>query len=162
MYAELLASVPEEYRVDIRSAGGSGAGLLLLPPEEESHVLPDDHLAVALRRRLRFPFAARGVAPTLLSHCNHPLEGYLRSNVGRARLPRRYARVRCGGGVVQRHNAIRDWLAAWLERFTGRTTSTEAFVEAWNRPVVDGAGQAVWEEAAAGPRRLEGGVLVDV
>ena len=36
-------------------------------------------------------------------------------------------------------------------------------MEAWNRPVVDGEGQPVWEEAAAGPRRLDGnGVLVDV
>ena len=71
VYAELLASVSEEERADIRSAGGSGAGLFLLPPEEESHVLPDAHFAVALRRRLRFPFAARRVAPTLPSHCNH-------------------------------------------------------------------------------------------
>ena len=39
----------------------------------------------------------------------------------------------CGGGVIQRHNAIRDWLAAWLERFTGYATSTEAWVPAWNR-----------------------------
>ena len=71
VYAELLASVPKEDRADIRLAGGSGAGLLLQPPEEASHVLPDDYLAVALRSRLRFPFAARRVAPTLPSHCNH-------------------------------------------------------------------------------------------
>ena len=38
-----------------------------------------------------------------------------------------------GGGVVQGHNAIRDWLAEWLERFTGRATSTEAFVSEWDR-----------------------------
>ena len=73
MYAELLASVSEEDRADIRSAGGSGAGLFLLPPEEESHVMPDAHLAAALRRRLRFPSAACRVAPTVPSHCNHRL-----------------------------------------------------------------------------------------
>ena len=67
-----------------------------------------------------------------------------------------------GGGVVQRHNAIRDWLAAWIERFTARPTATEEYVVAWNRPVRDAAGQPVWEEAAPGPRRLESGVLVDV
>ena len=33
---------------------------------------------------------------------------------------------------------------------------------AWNRPVVDAAGQPVWEKAAPGPHRLEGAVLVDV
>ena len=64
--------------------------------------------------------------------------------------------------MVQRHNAIRDWLAAWIERFTARPTATEEYVVAWNRPVRDAAGQPVWEEAAAGSRRLEGGVLVDV
>ena len=66
------------------------------------------------------------------------------------------------GGVIQRHNAIRDWLEAWIARLTGRPTDTEEYVVAWNRPVVDAAGQPVWEEAAEGPRRLEGGVLVDV
>ena len=124
--------------------------------------MPDAYIAVALRRRLRFPFAARRVAPTMHSHCNHRTRS---GAICGATLDARdfhAGTCECGGGVVQRHNAIRDWLAAWLERFTGRTTDTEAFVEAWNRPVVDGAGQPVWEEAAVGPRRLEGGVLVDV
>ena len=58
MYAELLASVSAADRADTRSAGGSGASLFLLPPEDESHVMPDAHLAAALRRRLRFPSAA--------------------------------------------------------------------------------------------------------
>ena len=71
MYAELLASVSTAARADIRSAGGSGAGLFLLPPEEESHVMSDAHLAAALRRRLRFPSAACRVAPTVPSHCKH-------------------------------------------------------------------------------------------
>ena len=65
------------------------------------------------------------------------------------------------GGVMPRHNAIRDWLEAWIARLTGRPTDTEEYVVAWNRPVVDAAGQPVWEEAAPGPPRLEGGVLVD-
>ena len=68
----------------------------------------------------------------------------------------------CGGGVIQRHNAIRDWLAAWIARLTGRPTDTEEYVVAWNRPAVDAANQPVWEKAAEGPHRLEGGVLVDV
>ena len=68
----------------------------------------------------------------------------------------------CGGGVIQRHNAIRDWLKAWIARLTGRPTDTEEYVVAWNRPAVDAAGQPVWEKAAPGPHRLEGAVLVDV
>ena len=68
----------------------------------------------------------------------------------------------CGGGVIQRHNAIRDWLEAWIARLTGRPTDTEEYVVAWNRPATDAAGQPVWEKAAPGPHRLEGAVLVDV
>ena len=63
--------------------------------------------------------------------------------------------------MIQRHNAIRDWLEAWIARLTGRPTDTEEYVVAWNRPMVD-AGQPVWEKAAPGPPRLEGAVLVDV
>ena len=51
---------------------------------------------------------------------------------------------------VQRHNAIRDWLEAWIARFTGRPTDTEEYVVAWNRPAVDAADQPVWEKAAEG------------
>ena len=48
----------EEERVDLRSAGGRGAGSFLLPPTEESHLMPDAHFLVAMRRRLRVPHAA--------------------------------------------------------------------------------------------------------
>ena len=48
----LLAIVPADDQVDIRSAGGSGAGLFLLPPDLPDHTMSDDHLIVALRRRL--------------------------------------------------------------------------------------------------------------
>ena len=64
--------------------------------------------------------------------------------------------------MIQRHNAIRDWLAAWIARLTGRPTETEEYVVAWNRPAADEAGQPVWEKGAPGPHRLEGAVLVDV
>ena len=96
------------------------------------------------------------------SHCNHrPRTGGI-CGAQLDALDFHAGTCDCGGGVIQRHNAIRDWLAAWIERFTGRPTDTEEYVVAWNRPVVDAAGQPVWEEAAPGPRRLEGGVLVDV
>ena len=43
-----------------------------------------------------------------------------------------------GGGVVQGHNAIRDWLAEWVgEQTTGHTAPTEQLVPAWDRPKVD-------------------------
>ena len=57
--------------------------------------------------------------------------------------------------MVQRHNAIRDWLAAWLGRFTERATSTEMYVPAWNTPVVV-AGEPVWVEAVLqGPHGVD-------
>ena len=60
-----------------------------------------------------------------------------------------------GGGVVQGHNAIRDWLAEWLERMTGRKTGTEAFVPAWDKPLFDAQGQPVWEVDAQGQPVLD-------
>lgn len=51
-----------------------------------------------------------------------------------------------GGGVTFGHNAIRDWLAAWIEGFTGRATSTEPLVPAWDKPVVDTEGNPVRDE----------------
>ena len=101
MYAEFLASVSVADRADIRSAGGSGAGLFLLPPEEESHVMPDAHLAAALRRRLRFPSAACRVAPTVPSHCNHrPRTGGI-CGAQLDALDFHAGTCECGGGVVQ-------------------------------------------------------------
>ena len=47
----LLAIVPADDQVDIRSAGGSGAGAFLLPPELPDHKMSDDYLAAAIRRR---------------------------------------------------------------------------------------------------------------
>ena len=51
-----------------------------------------------------------------------------------------------GGGLMFGHDAIRDWLAAWIEGFTGRSAETEQFVPAWDRPAVDGHGQPELDE----------------
>jgi hypothetical protein len=58
-----------------------------------------------------------------------------------------------GGGVEFGHDAIRDWLAWWIEEVTGRRTSTEEFVGAWDsfvqakddqgRPRIDEGGAPV-------------------
>ena len=162
MHTVLRASLSEADRADLLSAGGAGAGLFLLPPEDESHVMSDEYFAVSMRRRLRCSFAARYVAPTMPTHCNHrPHSGVI---CGAPLDARDLHASTCerGGGFVQRHNTIRDWLATWLERFTGRPTATEAFVPAWDRPVVDAQGQPVWVEAAAGASGVDGeGHLVD-
>ena len=45
-----------------------------------------------------------------------------------------------GGGVDNRHNRIRDWLADTVSTLTGQTACTEQFVPRWDRVVrVEGA-----------------------
>ena len=124
--------------------------------------MSDDHFAAALRRRLRFPRAACRVAPTVPSHCNHRPRTVDICGAQLDALDFHAGTCECGGGVIQRHNAIRDWLEAWIARLTSRPTATEEYVVAWNRPAADEAGQPVWEKGAPGPHRLESAVLVDV
>jgi hypothetical protein len=50
----LLAQLGGDDRIDFRSAGGGG-GAFLLPPSEQTHLMPDDHFTVATRLRLRVP-----------------------------------------------------------------------------------------------------------
>ena len=134
-HAQLLALLSEEDQVDLRSAGGSGAGLFLLPPDDPAHKLGDDHLAVAIRRRLRCSFAAGVPDPAHRPHCNHrsPKRGVC---CGCA-LDSRDLHAACcnvGGGVDHGHNRIRDWLKAWLEERLGQRVATEEFVPGWDRP----------------------------
>ena len=44
-----------------------------------------------------------------------------------------------GGGVVQRHDHVRDWLAGWIASRSGQTVTTEQFVPAWDRMGSDGS-----------------------
>jgi hypothetical protein len=129
---QLLLFVSEEDRIDIRSAGGPGSGAFLLPPTQTSHTVPDLYLKVALRRRLRFSFPASASVPAAPSHCKHrfPDGSYCGAQLD----DRSHHAGSCkvGGGVLFGHNQIRDWLAAWLERMTGRRTATEQFVSAWD------------------------------
>ncbi len=38
-----------------------------------------------------------------------------------------------GGALPDRHNAVRDWLSAWIHSRTGRPAPTEQFVPRWDR-----------------------------
>ena len=132
----LLAIVPADDQVDIRSAGGSGAGAFLLPPELPDHKMSDDYLAAAIRRRLRLTRAACACVPGSPSHCKHRTkEGAI---CGEPLDARDFHAATCnvGGGVDFGHNALRDWLAGWIEEVTGRRAPTEEYVTAWDRPKV--------------------------
>ena len=146
----LLAALSEEDRIDVRSAGGSGAGLFLLPPDHPDHTLGDEYLIVALRRRLRCQFAAGVPDPVHPPHCNHRS---LKKGVccGAALDPRDLHAATCnvGGGVDHGHNRIRDWLKGWLEEQLGQAVATEEYVTGWDRPTgdVDEHGEPVVERA---------------
>ena len=60
-----------------------------------------------------------------------------------------------GGGMIFGHDAIRDWLAAWIEGITGRRTDTEVFVPEWDTPEVDAQRQPVWDVDARGQPVLD-------
>ena len=43
-----------------------------------------------------------------------------------------------GGGVVHRHDRVRDWLAKWISDVMGKDVLTEQFVPRWDRPGANG------------------------
>ena len=129
-YRNLLGSLTELDQAEMRSAGGIGAGSFLLPPSLPEHWMPDAHFKVATRARLRADQLPAGHGRTCQHRsaqtrqlCNEPLDQRCR-----------HARVcKTGGGVVRRHDSIRDWLAKWIRDVTGRATLTEQFVPRWDR-----------------------------
>ena len=132
----LLAAVSDDDRVDIRSAGGSGAGSFLLPPELPDHAMSDDYFAAAIRRRLRCSRAACARVPGSLSHCKHRTpEG---TSSGACLDARDFHAATCnvGGGVDFGQLNLQDWLADWITEVAGRWAPTEVYVTAWDRPKV--------------------------
>ena len=124
---ELLAGVSAAAAADIRSAGGKGGAFLGAPTEDE-HLMPDTLMKVALCRRLRVAHPGR-VAGAGASHCQHKHRtGNHAGNCCGKDLDRQghHAEVcEAGGGVVRRHDRLRDWLAKWIADVTGRPARTE-------------------------------------
>ena len=127
--------------------------------------MSDSHFGPSLRRRLRLAHAASPTPPVdQPSLCNHRHpDGTI---CGAALDARGHHAGACGtgGGVVFGHNAIRDWLAEWLEDTTGHKTDTEQWVSAWNweTPVLDPAGQPVLDQASQQPVMLTKHARLDV
>ena len=57
----MMGSLTEEEKVEVRTAGGGGAGSFLLVATEDEQQLPDAHFKAALQRRLRVRRPAGGV-----------------------------------------------------------------------------------------------------
>ena len=59
-----------------------------------------------------------------------------------------HARVcKAGGGIIKRHDRIRDWLAGWIGRMLGQEVLTEQYVSKWDRWKRDSRGEWVLERA---------------
>ena len=136
-----LAADAEEGRADLRSASGPGAGAFLLPPEDASDIMEDTQFRVASRLRLHVPRAgALGLSSPSL-HCNHRAssDGTI---CGEALDSSNSHQLKCkiGGLVTERHDRLRDWLAALLRRVLGpgAGVTTEQYVLAWDRVGDDG------------------------
>ena len=127
--------LPEADQVDLRSAGGPGAAGWLLAPVDARHRMPDDHFVVALRRRLRFAHPAVASVSGSPSHCQHRRpDGSVCGDLLDSR-GHHGATCEIGGGVEFGHDAIRDWLAAWIEEVSGSRPGTEQWVSAWDTEV---------------------------
>jgi hypothetical protein len=135
----LLAVLPPEGKVDVLSAGGTGAGSFLLPPTDVACHMCDEHLAVALRRRLRCAHPARDTAPGSPSHCNHRYPGGTACGELLDSRGHHAAVCKTGGAVLRGHDRLRDWLAKWLEEVSGAPTSTEQYVPQWDTVEPDGS-----------------------
>ena len=127
----LVAELPLDDKVDLRSFGGPGAGGFLEAPvsfeDDLPKPMPDQHFVTMLRDRLRLPVCPEGAT------CQHRREdGSLCGQVLDAR--GKHA-VKCEVGCSRngRHNGLRDFTAAFHPKVTGFITSTEQRVTAWDR-----------------------------
>jgi len=127
----LQAGASRDDQVDLRSAGGPGAGGFVDPPvlfeDEQSKPMPDQHFLVALRDRLRLPVCP----PSAL--CQHR-----RSDGSLCGVPldsRGKHALKCEVGPTReaRHDGLRDFTASFHPKVSGYVAVTEQRVSAWDR-----------------------------
>ncbi len=140
-HARLLRDLDEMDRIDLRSAGGTGAAAFLEPPTEDLH-MPDARLRTALRARLRLCRPGFDVSLALTepaTHCHHRYAdtGAFCGQTLDDEHPPPLCHV--GGGWERGHNRARDWLALWVQEQTGEPTDKEQLVSAWHKRRQDGS-----------------------
>ena len=125
-------------RAALAAGSGPGAGAFLQGGAEGEH-LGDAHLRVALRRRLRY----RRPVPEPRAACQHKDASGRLCGVALHEDNGKHALV-CtrGGGVMKRHNAVRDALGDWLTTRCGRTVTREQAIPHWARPGPGGEQEA--------------------
>ena len=138
--ARLLEAIPTLDAVDVRAAGGTGAGGFLQLQLDPARKLDDARLTVCLRARLRLPHPADDMTVTRdpPTHCcNRTARGVTCAD-GLDSRGRHAATCPTGGALVQGHNSIRDWQEVWL-RERGTLAATEQFVPRWDYQKRDGS-----------------------
>jgi hypothetical protein len=152
-HRHLLLLSSEADQVDIRSAGGPGAGHFLLAPDDASHVMSDTHFGVALRRRLRFAHAAASAVPSTPSHCQHRYPSGDLCGAELDSLGHHSGSCEVGGGVKFGHDTVVRWLAGWVERVSGRRTAMEQWVSQWDEveQARDETGALLFDRATGQP-----------
>jgi len=127
----LLGRLGSDDKVDVRSAGGPGAGGFLEPPvpfeDEVPKLLPEAHFTLMLKDRLLLPLCPAGAT------CQHRGQnGVLCGEV----LDRRGKHcLKCEVGVTRtaRHNGVRDYTAEFHPKVSGYVAVKEQRVSAWDR-----------------------------
>ena len=121
--AELRASLDEDDQVDLRTAGGPGAGgfceLPVLFEDEQPKTMPDQHFVVSLKDRLRLRVCSPGA---ICQHrrrngtlCGQPLDS------------RGKHALKCEVGPTReaRHDSLRDFTAAFHPKVSGYVACKE-------------------------------------
>ena len=118
----LLARLLLDEQVDLRSAGGPGAGGFLEAPvafdDMQPKAMPDQHFCLMLRDRLRLSVCQPGAT------CQHrQQDGSLCGAVLDAR-GKHALKCEVGPGREARHNALRDFTAEFHPKASGYMTAT--------------------------------------
>ena len=132
VYANLTkkfhAGLTDEESLAVKHAGGPEAGSFLLD-DGEGNVMSDINLRTAVRRRLRDARPAGGSGVFHLCTADRVMCGHIHGDDG----GHHALSVNKGGGVVRRHNALRDGLLKWV-RSLGIRAVREQEMPKWNKP----------------------------
>ena len=146
--AVVRAAVPDCAAVLLRSHGGSGS-LLLAPPTNVHHLVPDEEFVVAVRARLLLadPAGQRGTSCHNASREN----GVCGQRVEHGGLAIHGRSCGVGPGFVRRHHALRDAIGTWLEeRHGAAAVAYEQRVPAWDATTDRGTKLAVLDVVVDG------------
>ena len=147
--AAVRAALPEGAAALRRSHGGTGA-LLLAPPMNGHHLVPDEEFIVAVRERLLVADpACQGKTPCQNASREHGACGHREEGMELAI----HGRTCCvGPGFVRRHHGLRDAVGGWLEeRHGAAAVAYEQRVPAWDMTTDEGTKLAVLDVVVHGP-----------